>query len=659
MIRILQQDSRLVKVIFAVIIVVAIGAMTVALVPGIFDNGASNDASVYASVRAPGFFGKLSSDTSTVKMQEVQRLAQQQLRQQGYPDFYLPFLVSRVEQQQVMRAVLQREADRLGLQVSNDDLSRELKQGSLGQYLFPGGTFIGQDKYMDFVSQYFNVSVTEFEQEVKSDLEVEHLRMLVAGGVSVSDAAVRQEYMEQGTKVKFDYAVISSSDLKNTINPSDAELQTYFQQNAAKYATAVPEQRKIQFFTFDSSNLPNGKPAVSDAEIDAYYNANKTKYTSPETVTSRHILITVAKGADAKTESTAKAKAEDVLKQVKAGGNFADLAKKYSDDPGSKDKGGELGPFPTSELDPVYAKAAMALNPGQTSDLVRSSFGYHIIQTEAKQLATTKSLAEVKDSIVTALQAQKSAQAAQQFATQMVDAAKKDGLQKTAAANHLQVTTTDFVGKTDTIASLPDSTSLLTAAFAASKGAAPQSASTGEGYAVFQVIDVKAAHAPNFADYKPHILDDYRTQKAPELMTQQLQKLSDRAKVLGDLHKAAAEMNLPVKSSDLVGRDAQVPDIGALSGPGSVVFSMAKGGISGPINEGANGAVLQLTDKQEPSADDIAKNLPATRDKMKQEAQNDAFGVFAGELLDRYEKAGAITYTKKQQPSPGVLGGLQ
>jgi peptidyl-prolyl cis-trans isomerase D len=659
MIRILQQDSRLVKVIFAVIIVVAIGAMTVALVPGIFDNGASTDASVYATVRAPGFFGKLSSDTSTVKMQEVQRIAQQQLHQQGYPDFYLPFLVSRVEQQQVMRAVLQREADRLGLQVSDDDLRRELKQGSLGQYLFPGGTFIGDDKYMDFVSQYFNVSVAEFEQEVKSDLEVEHLRMLVAGGVSVSDAAVRQEYMEQGTKVKFDYAVISSSDLKNSINPSDAELQTYFQQNAAKYAAAVPEQRKIQFFTFDSSNLPGGKPAVSDAEVQAYYNAHLDQYKTAEQVKTRHILITVPKGADAKTDAAAKAKAEDVLKQLKAGGNFADLAKKYSEDPGSKDQGGELPMIATAQLDPAYAKAAMALNPGQTSDLVRSSFGYHIIQTEQKQVASVKSLAEVKDSIVLALQAQKSTQDAQAFAARMVDAAKKDGLQKTAAANHLQLTTTDFVGKTDTIASLPDSTALLTAAFAASKGAAPQSASTGEGYAVFQVIDVKAAHAPNFADYKPHILDDYRNQKAPELLTQQLQKLSDRAKVLGDLHKAAAEMNLPVKSSDLVGRDSQVPDIGALSGPGSVVFSMAKGGISGPVNEGANGAVLQLTDKQEPSADDIAKNLAATRDKMKQDAQNEAFGVFAGELLDRYEKAGAITYTKQQKPASGVLGGLQ
>ena len=83
-------------------------------------------------------------------------------------------------------------------------------------------------------------------------------------------------------------------------------------------------------------------------------------------------------------DAAAKAKAEDVLKQMKAGGNFAELAKKYSDDPGSKDKGGELPMIPTAQLDPAYAKAAMALKPGQTSDLVRSQFGYHIIQTIAE-----------------------------------------------------------------------------------------------------------------------------------------------------------------------------------------------------------------------------------------------------------------------------------
>jgi peptidyl-prolyl cis-trans isomerase D len=494
--------------------------------------------------------------------------------------------------------------------------------------------------------------VKQFEDELKDDLELQRLQALETGGVSVSDGAVKAEYLQSGTKVKFQYAVISSADVQKTINPSDGDLQAFFKQSAARYATAMPETRKIQFFSFDSSNMPGGKPAVTDAEVQAYYNAHLDQYKTPEQVKTRHILIAVAKDADAKTDAAAKAKAADVLKQLKAGGNFAELAKKYSDDPGSKDQGGDLPMIPTAQLDPAYAKAAMALGPGQTSDVVRSQFGYHIIQTEAKDVSQTKSVAEVKDSIVPALEANKTGAAEQAFANQLADEAKKNGLQKTADAHGLHVITTDYLGSKGTIASLPDSAALLTAAFGAAKGAAPQVASTGEGFAVFQVEDVKAAHAPEFGEFKSQLLNDYREQKAPELLNQKLIKLSDRARQLNDLAKAAAEMSLPMQTSDLVGREAQVPQIGALSGAASVVFTLPQGGISGPVNEGANGAVLQVIDKQEPTADEIAKNFAATKTKLLDQQRQEAFAVFAGALMDRYEKDGAIIYSKKQTGLP-------
>jgi peptidyl-prolyl cis-trans isomerase D len=651
MIRILQQDNRIVKTLFALIIGAAIVTMVVTLVPGIFNDAPSTDGTVYATVHRPGLLGKI-SESVTIKTADVQRAAEQQMQQQNLPPFYLQFVMSRAGQIQVERTVLQQEADRLGLQVSDADLQNYLKTGPYSQYIFPGGTFIGTDQYINFVETYFRLPVADFETEVKSDLELQRLQALVTGGVSVSDSAVRAQYLQTGTKVKFDYAVVSLADVKQSINPSDADLQAFFKQSAARYATAVPEERKISFFSFDSNNLPGGPPQVNDADVAAYYAAHQDQYKSPEQVKTRHILITVAKGADAKTDAAAKAKAEDLLKQIKGGANFADLAKKNSDDPGSKNQGGELPLIPTASLDPAYAKAAMALNPGQTSDVVRSQFGYHIIQTEQKQTASVKPLAEVRASIVEAISAQKSGVAAQNFGTQLVNEAKKNGLQKTAEAHGLHLQTTEFLGRSGTIPSLPDSAALLAAAFGAAKGAAPEVVSTGEGYAVYQVVDVQPAHAPSFADYKPHILDDYRTDKAPELMNQELIKLADRAKSLNDLHKAAAEMKLEVKSSDLVGRDAQVTDIGAMSGAASVAFTLPKGGISGPINEGANGAVLQLTDKQEPSADEIAKNFAATKDKLLDQKRQEAFSVFIGDLMDKYTKAGAIQYAKKQSALP-------
>ena len=658
MIRFLQQDNKTIKIMFGVIIGAACISMVIYLVPGLMsDNSGGTNSAVYATVREPGAWGRLFGASTDIKTDDVAKLAQRQLQQQHYPDFLLPYMMQRSGQVLIQRAMLKQAADRLHLEVSDEDLKRELRTGPFAQYLFPNGQYIGDDNYINFVQTAFGTTRSDFETQVKDDMELQRLQALVTGGAAVSDAAVREAYLVQGVKVKFDYAVVSLEDLKKTINPADAELQSYFKQNAAKYATAVPETRKIEYVAFDASKTPGGNAAVSDADVQAYYSGHAAQYKTEEQVKTRHILIASKAGADAATDAAAKAKAQDVLKQVQAGGNFAALAKKYSDDPGSKDNGGELVLMPTASLDPAYAKAAMALNPGQTSGLVKSAFGYHIIQTEQKQAAGLKPLAEVKGTIVKTLEQGKQGGALQSYGNELAAEAKKNGLEKTAAAHGLKAVTTDYVEKNAVIGGLSDGTAMLAQAFAAEKGAAPAAVSTGDGYAVFAVLDVKTAHAPEFAVYKAHVLDDYRDQKAPELLQAETTKLDARAKELNDLKKAAAELKIPVKTSDLVGEDGQVADLGAMNGPGAAAFKLAKGAISDAINAGQTGVVLTVTDKQEPTADDIAKNFDTTREQLLSQQREEIFSVFMGTLTDKYEKGGGVRLTKQASAPAGPLTG--
>jgi len=658
MIRFLQQDNKTIKIMFGVIIGAACISMVIYLVPGLMsDNSVGTNSAVYATVREPGAWGRLFGASTDIKTDDVAKLAQRQLQQQHYPDFLLPYMMQRSGQVLIQRAMLKQAADRLHLEVSDEDLKRELRTGPFAQYLFPNGQYIGDDNYINFVQTAFGTTRSDFETQVKDDMELQRLQALVTGGAAVSDAAVREAYLVQGVKVKFDYAVVSLEELKKTINPADAELQGYFKQNAAKYATAVPETRKIEYVAFDASKTPGGKAAVSDSDVQAYYSGHAAQYKTEEQVKTRHILIASKAGADAATDAAAKAKAQDVLKQVQAGGNFAALAKKYSDDPGTKDKGGELVLMPTASLDPAYGKAAMALNPGQTSGLVKSAFGYHIIQTEQKQAAGVKPLAEVKDTIVKTLEQDKQGGALQSYGTELAAEAKKNGLEKTAAAHGLKAMTTDYVEKNAAIGGVSDSAAMLAQAFAAEKGAAPAAVSTGDGYAVFAVLDVKTAHAPEFAAYKAHVLDDYRDQKAPELLQTETTKLDARAKELNDLKKAAAELKIPVKTSDLVGEDGQVADLGAMNGPGAAAFKLAKGAISDAINAGQTGVVLTVTDKQEPTADDIAKNFDTTREQLLSQQREEIFSVFMGTLTDKYEKGGGVRLTKQASAPAGPLTG--
>lgn len=259
----------------------------------------------------------------------------------------------------------------------------------------------------------------------------------------------------------------------------------------------------------------------------------------------------------------------------------------------------------------------------------------------------------MKADIIPIIEQQKSGAAMQNFANQFAAAAKTDGLAKAAAARGLHVTTTDYLASTGVVAGVADGSAMLKQAFSDPKGAPPAAVSTGEGFAVFQVDDIKPAHAPDFATYKEHILDDYREQQLPQLLSTQLNKLDDRAKQLNDLKKAAAEMNIPLKTSELVGKDGQVPDIGQMSGPAAVAFDMPKGAISGPINAGRTGVVLSVVDKQEPTPEDIAKNFSQVRDQLLNTQREEIFRLYIGNLTDKYTKAGAIRYSAKQPAAPG------
>jgi len=474
--------------------------------------------------------------------------------------------------------------------------------------------------------------------------------------VTVSDNEVRDSFRQQGTKIKFDYAVLNSDDLRKQINPTDAELYTFFNQNKTKYATAIPEARKIQYIAFTDSSLPQPASPVTDSEIQQYYNQHQKDYQIDDQVKVRHILIKVD-GTDPKADAAAKAKAQGVLDQLHHGGDFADLAKKNSDDPGSKDQGGELGWIKHGVTVPEFDQASFSLQPGQTSGLVRTKFGYHIIQTEEKQTAHTRPLDEVKPQIQSLLTRQRESQQQQAFAQALASEAQKNGLAATAAAHHLQAVTTDFLSQASVIPNIPDGTKLLADAFSAKKNATPLVSSTGDGFAVFQVVDIQPAHAPAFADYKSHILDDYRDQQLPQLLATKTNQLADRARTENDLAKAAKELGATIKSSDMVGRDAQVPDIGALATVAPQVFDLNTGQLSSAINTGHSGIIVKITDKQEPSGDEIAKNFEQTRAGLLDQRREEMFAVFVTNLQQKYEKEGRIRMNRKAAQTPGAPAG--
>jgi len=648
MIRFLQTPGPIKKIVLSSILLIFCGAMVITLIPG----GLGSNL----NLGGPGQGVVAKVGDQDVTHTEVVRQAQVMLRQQfprgnAMAGQLLPFFTSRAAEQLITQKALVVEAGRMGLRATDEDLRDELQHGLYAATLFPGGKFIGQEAYEGLL-QNADLSVPQFEEGVKQDILVRKLRNLVAASASVNDPEVRQEFEKRNTKIKFQYAVISEADIRKGIHPTDAELKAFYERNKATYNNSIPEKRKVTYAIIDTSRIASNTQ-VTQSDLQSYYNQHQDEYRVPEQVNVRHILIkSPAPGADGKVDQkadeAAKAKAEDILKQIKAGGNFADLAKKYSEDPGSAKNGGSLSWIGKGRTVPEFEKAAFSLPKGGTSDVVKSSYGYHIIHVDDKQEAHVKSLDEVKPQIEAVLRQQKAARAAEGEANAFVTQARTSGLDKAASAKGLQVTTTDFVSRTDSLPGIGNSPQFMEAAFAQTAKSAPDMIQIPQGFVIYQVLDIKPPATPTFDEIRSRVEEEFKNQRATELLGQKTQELADRAKAEHDLKKAAKELGATVKTSDLVDPNGQVPDIGSMTGPASAAFSLKQGEISGPINSGSNGAVLQVIEKQQPSDTDFAAKKDEVRDALLQQKQNELFGLFVTNLRQQMEKAGKIKINQEE-----------
>lgn len=649
MIRFLQTPGPIKKIVLGGILLIICAAMLVYLIPSSGSTGiGTTQAGIVADV-----------GSEQVTRNDVEREAQLMLRQQfprgnAMSGQLLPFFASQAAERLIDQKALVVEARRMGLRATDDDVRDELQHGRYSATFFPGGKFIGQAQY-EAMLQNAELTVPQFEDAVKQDILINKLRDLVAGSAVVSDADLRQEFEKKNTKVKFQYAVLSESDIRKGIHPTEAELKAFYDRNKPTYTNSIPEKRKIAYIMLDTAKLASEVKVTPD-DIQNYYNQHRDEYRVPDQVNVRHILIkTPTPGPDGKVDSAAeqaaKNKAEDILKQVKAGGNFADLAKKYSEDPGSAKNGGSLGWITRGRTVPEFEKVAFSLPKGGTSELVKTSYGFHIIHVDDKQDAHMKTLDEVKAQIEPILRQQRAAKQGEQEANALLTQARSEGLDKAGAAKNLQVTTTDFFARKDSLPGIGSSPQFMDAVFGEAEKSPPDVVQIPQGYVIFQLQGVQPPATPTFDQIRSRVEQEFINQQASTLLAQKTQELSDRAKAEHDLKKAAKELGATMKTSDFVLPDGQVPDIGSMSGSASVAFSMKPGDISGPIVTGNTGAVLQLTDKQAPTDQEFADKKDQIRDALLQQKQGELFGLFVTNLRQQMEKSGKIKINQEELKS--------
>jgi peptidyl-prolyl cis-trans isomerase D len=574
-----------------------------------------------------------------ITLPEVQRLIQNTVRGRQLPPEILPNYVPTMVDQMVTEHALAYEAARLGFQVTDADLADTIRQSAPG--LFQDGKFVGKDAYASMLAQQ-NVSIAEFESDLRRQILITRLREVAVEGTIVTPLEIEQAFRKKNEKIKIEYVTLTNDKYRAEVQPTIEDMQNFFKANNARYKTA--ETKNLAILIADPAKMEQ-TANPTDADLRRMYSQNLDSFRTPERVKVRHILLKTD-GKPASEEPQIKAKAEDLLKQIRGGADFAALAKKNSEDPASAVNGGEYPGFVTrGQTVPEFEKAAFSLKPGQTSDLVKTQYGYHIIQVLQHEDARLRPFEEAKSELL----AQAKKQAVNDAMNKISDTAQtvlqKDPAhpEKVAADLNMQLVRVDGYAAGQTIKEIGPSPDFGQAVAALNKGEVSQLVALPDNKVVLALVtDVVAPRPQTFEEVQSQIRDTIAQNRLTVAVQNHAKELVEKAKSMGgDLAKAAKSMGLEVKTSGEIDRSGTVPGLGSASYL-QEGFSRPDGTVFGPISTPDGTVVAKVIAHVDPDLSKLPEQRVALRDQIKSEKARDRNSLFETGLRDALVKQGKI-----------------
>jgi peptidyl-prolyl cis-trans isomerase D len=523
-------------------------------------------------------------------------------------------------QQMVDERAALAEAERLGISVSDG----EVRQRIFAMPAFQdNGAFIGDVRYQQLLRmQRPPMTASEFEDNVRHGLAVEKLRASLTDWLSVPDNELEKEYRRRNDKVKLAVVSITADSFRPQVSATDAEVATYF--DAHKDDFKIPEKRKIRYMLINIDAM-RAKVVIPPADIEREYTNNQEQYSTPEQVRASHILLKT----EGKDDAAVKATAEELLKQAKAGADFAELAKKNSEDEASAKNGGDLDYFGKGRMVPEFDAAVFAMEPGQVSDLVKTQYGYHIIKLIDKKPATTRPLAQVRQQLNDQLAYQRAQAQAADLAQALEKQIKSAGdLDKVAKAQGLVVQESGFFARDEPILGLGPAPEAASKAFDMKQGEVAGALRVSRGFVFETMVAKQDPYVPKVEEVKDKVRDEVVKQKAREASRQKAGEIAAKLKSAGDFEKAAKAAGVEAKTTDLIAQDAPIPDLGNAPAVTDAAFRMAQGAVSDPIATDNGSAVVKVLEKKEVTTEEWTTSKDKFREELLADRRNRFFSAY-------------------------------
>src|ERR1700733_14994386 len=621
-----RSRAKAVRIVLGAMLGVVPLSMLVYLIPGTGISAAdSNSDQVVAEI------GKSAVTVGEVQQQLKNALQNRQLP----PEFASTYIPQLVDQAIAERAVAY-EAEQLGFRISDRDLATTLRS-------FPFAT-LPPDQYQAYVEQQFGTTVPDFEENVRVKSYEDEIQNIVLEGVIIPPAEAEAEYRRRNEKIKVDYIGFSPAKVAADMKPSAEDINAYFAKNKGFFN--VPETRNLQLIVADQAKVAD-TIQISDTQVQDYYNAHKEEYRTPERVHARHILLSIANKPKDQVPAI-QAQAEALLKQIKAGGDFAELAKKNSQDPGSAQKGGDLGWVSRGQMVKNFEDAVFTLKPNEISNVVTTEYGFHIIQVLEKQPAHLQTVDEVKPAIIVTLKNQtvfdRMQEVTDKARAELVKAPQN--AQQIATQLNLEYVSVPAYRPGMPIAQIGADKQLGATLEAMKPGEVSDLLQAGNKLAMAVVTGVHAPHPAQLAEVESQVRQQYIQGEASRIVAEKAAKAVELLKQNGgDLNATAKAVGGEGKSTDFF------PRSGAAEGIGSAAlltdfFDKPDGTVFGPLPASGQTVVGKVSGHQDADMSKYAAERDTIIEQLKGKAKTDRLGLLQDSILTDLIQHGKV---KKHQ----------
>ncbi len=535
---------------------------------------------VEAVVSGPGVNAVASVGDTMIEPLEVQRAEFNlvQAYRNAYQDQFTPEVRQSLNLRQraldglIERAVLAAQAQKMGIAISDG----ELRDVILGNPAFQRDGRFDKDAYVR-VLRASRLTPAAYEESRREDLAIQRLQQVVEDGVSVGPQEVRDALRSEMETRTFRFVKVPTSEFEAEVDVDDEEaLAATYEENKARYAS--PERARAALVVFSADRFVD-EVEVPEEDVTALYDDNReARFTQPREVSARHILIKTEAGADDEAKAAARGRLEEIQKKVAAGEDFAGLATEFSEDTGSAAKGGDLGYFGKGRMVPAFEAVAFELEPGQTSEIVESPFGFHLIRVEDVREERVQTLDEVREEILAELQGERGGEKAEE-AARAASAALAEGktLDEVAGQYELTVTTPEPFAQNEVIPGVGRSFPLSRSLASLEPGGYTEPTSVEGDWVIARLEEKIPSAIPPLEEVRARVVGDLRRAEGEKKSKAAAAELLARARELGSLEAAAEAVGRTVETSASVARPGpSVAGMGVNPGLKDAVFGLSE-----------------------------------------------------------------------------------